>query len=67
MYKRQDREIAQSLMSWANAGSHNALDEGDIVVNTNESTEAYKNVLKKIFIASNYEAHYNEMIKRLSR
>lgn len=62
-----DREIAQSLMSWANAGSHNALDEGDIVVNTNESTEAYKNVLKKIFIASNYEAHYNEMIKRLSR
>lgn len=45
--KSPDREIAQSLMSWANAGSHNALDEGDIVVNTNESTEAYKNVLKK--------------------
>lgn len=65
--KSPDREIAQSLMSWANAGSHNALDEGDIVVNTNESTEAYKNVLKKIFTESNYEAHYNEMIKRLSR
>lgn len=65
--KSPDREIAQSLMSWANAGSHNALDEGDIIVNTNESTEAYKNVLKKIFIASNYESHYNEMIKRLSK
>lgn len=65
--KSPDREIAQSLMSWANAGSHNALDEGDIVVNTNESTEAYKNVLKKIFTESDYKAHYEEMIKRLSR
>lgn len=65
--KSPDREIAQSLMSWANAGSHNALDEGDIIVNTNESTETYKHVLKKIFAESNYEAHYNEMIKRLSR
>ena len=65
--KSPDREIAQSLMSWANAGSHNALDEGDIIVNTNESTETYKHVLKKIFTESNYEAHYNEMIKRLSR
>lgn len=65
--KSPDREIAQSLMSWANAGSHNALDEGDIVVNTNESTDAYKNVLKKIFTESDYKAHYEEMIKRLSR
>lgn len=65
--KSPDREIAQSLMSWANAGSHNALDEGDIVVNTNETTDAYKHVLKKIFTESNYETHYNEMIKRLSR
>lgn len=65
--KSPDREIAQSLMSWANAGSHNALDEGDIIVNTNESTETYKHVLKKIFTESNYEAHYNEMIKRLSK
>lgn len=65
--KSPDREIAQSLMSWANAGSHNALDEGDIVVNTNESTEAYKNILKKIFTESDYKAHYEEMIKRLSR
>lgn len=63
--KSPDREIARSLMLWANAGSHSAFDD-ETFVNTSETTDAYRETLGLLFKKANYESHYNEMTKKYS-
>lgn len=63
--KSPDREIARSLMLWANAGSHSAFDD-ETFVNTSETTDAYRETLRLLFKKANYESHYNEMTKKYS-
>lgn len=57
-----EREIARSLMSWANAGSHSAFDD-ETFVNTGETTENYRKALRIIFEKANYGLHYDKMVK----
>ena len=63
--KSPDREIARSLMLWANAGSHSAVDD-ETFVNTSETTDTYRETLGLLFKKANYESHYNEMTKKYS-
>lgn len=63
--KSPDREIARSLMLWANAGSHSAFDD-ETFVNTSETTDTYRETLGLLFKKANYESHYNEMTKKYS-
>lgn len=58
-----DREIARSLMLWANAGSHSAFDD-ETFVNTSETTNAYRKALRLLFEKANYGSHYDEMTKK---
>lgn len=60
-----DREIARSLMLWANAGSHSAFDD-ETFVNTSETTNAYRKALGLLFEKANYGSHYDEMTKKYS-
>ena len=55
-----DREIARSFLSWANAGSHILADE-ETFVNTNEATDAYLRVLENIFATRGYRRHFQAM------
>ena len=55
-----DREIARSFLSWANAGSHILADE-ETFVNTDEATSTYLRVLEKIFKMRGYERHFQAM------
>lgn len=61
-----EREIARSLMSWANAGSHSAFDD-ETFVNTGETTENYRKALKIIFEKANYGLHYDKMVNISTR
>ena len=58
-----DREIARSLMLWANAGSHSPFDD-ETFVNTSETTDSYRKALRLLFEKANYGSHYDEMTKK---
>lgn len=57
-----DKEIAQSFLSWANAGSHSPIDD-ETFFNTCETTETFKRILHSIFTNSGHSEHYNRMIE----
>ncbi|RFB09689.1 hypothetical protein DZB84_23715 [Bacillus sp. HNG] len=57
----EDKVVCNSLLSWANDGSHHVND--DLYVDSNqEQNTIYFEVFKKIFIISNHEAHFNMMM-----
>ena len=58
-----DREIARSLMLWANAGSHSPFDD-ETFVNTSETTDSYRKAPRLLFEKANYGSHYDEMTKK---
>ena len=60
-----DREIACSFLSWANAGSHILADE-ETFVNTNETTDTYLRVLENIFTTRGYGKHFQAMKSKFS-
>ena len=57
-----DKEIAQSFLSWANAGSHSPIDD-ETFFNTCETTETFKRILHSIFTNSGHSEHYDRMIE----
>jgi len=57
----EDKVICNSLLSWANDGSHHVND--DLYVDSNqEQNTIYFEVFRKIFIYSNHESHFNMMM-----
>lgn len=58
-----EKQLCDSLLSWINDGSHNIPDDLHYTV-TNESIEKYKDIFKKIFVATGHEGHFNMMMKR---
>ncbi|BDG78453.1 hypothetical protein BSF_01820 [Bacillus subtilis] len=56
-----DKVVCNSLLSWANDGSHHVND--DLYVDSSqEQNTIYFEVFRKIFINSNHESHFNMMI-----
>lgn len=57
----EDKVVCNSLLSWANDGSHYVND--DLYVDNNqELNKTYFNVFKRIFINSRHESHFNMMM-----
>ncbi|ADU28513.1 ATP-binding protein [Evansella cellulosilytica] len=57
----EDKVVCNSLLSWANDGSHHVND--DLYVDSNqEQNKIYFKVFRKIFINSNHESHFNMMM-----
>lgn len=57
----EDKVVCNSLLSWANDGSHHVND--DLYMDSNqELNETYLDVFEKIFKNSNHESHYNMMM-----
>jgi wobble nucleotide-excising tRNase len=57
----EDKVVCNSLLSWANDGSHHVND--DLYVDSNqEQNTIYFKVFRRVFINSNHESHFNMMI-----
>jgi wobble nucleotide-excising tRNase len=57
----EDKVICNSLLSWANDGSHHVND--DLYVDSNQELNTiYFEVFRKIFIYSNHKSHFNMMM-----
>lgn len=57
----EDKVVCNTLLSWANDGSHHVND--DLYVDSNqEQNTIYFEVFRKIFINSNHEPHFNMMM-----
>jgi wobble nucleotide-excising tRNase len=57
----EDKVVCNTLLSWANDGSHHVND--DLYVDSNqEQNKIYFEVFRRIFINSNHESHFNMMI-----
>lgn len=57
----EDKVVCNSLLSWANDGSHHVND--DLYVDSNqEQNTIYFEVFRRIFINSNHESHFNMMM-----
>src|SRR5699024_8211894 len=57
----EDKVVCNSLLSWANDGSHYVND--DLYVDNNqELNKTFFNVFKRIFINSRHESHFNMMM-----
>ncbi|WP_281270303.1 AAA family ATPase [Oceanobacillus arenosus] len=57
----EDKVVCNSLLSWANDGSHHVND--DLYIDSNqEQNIIYFEVFRKIFINSNHESHFNMMM-----
>jgi wobble nucleotide-excising tRNase len=57
----EDKVVCNSLLSWANDGSHHVND--DLYVDSNqEQNKVYFGVFRKIFINSNHVSHFNMMM-----
>lgn len=59
---RQEQILVNSLVSWANSGSHNLLDSLEIS-GPNVDASTYLRVFKLIFHQTGQEGHYNMMMK----
>ncbi|MGG3235599.1 AAA family ATPase [Priestia flexa] len=60
----EDKVVCNSLLSWANDGSHHVND--DLYVDSNqEQNTIYFEVFRRIFINSNHESHFNMMMGEL--
>ncbi|MET3697132.1 wobble nucleotide-excising tRNase [Bacillus oleivorans] len=58
----EDKVVCNSLLSWANNGSHHVND--DLYVDSNqESNKAYFDVFRKIFVNSDHESHFKMMME----
>ncbi|MFB0636855.1 AAA family ATPase [Bacillus rugosus] len=57
----EDKVVCNSLLSWANDGSHHVND--DLYVDSNkEQNKIYFEVFRRVFINSNHESHFNMMM-----
>lgn len=57
----EEKVVCNSLLSWANDGSHHVND--DLYVDSNqEQNKIYFDVFKKIFVNSKHESHFNMMM-----
>lgn len=57
----EDKVVCNSLLSWANDGSHHVND--DLFVDSNqEQNIIYFEVFRRVFINSNHESHFNMMM-----
>lgn len=57
----EDKVVCNSLLSWANDGSHHVND--DLYIDSNqEQNKIYFEVFRKIFINSKHESHFNMMM-----
>ncbi|NLJ17876.1 AAA family ATPase [Globicatella sulfidifaciens] len=60
-FPEEDKVVCNSLLSWANDGSHHVND--DLYIDSNqEQNIIYFEVFRKIFINSNHESHFNMMM-----
>lgn len=60
-FPAKDKVVCNSLLSWANDGSHHVND--DLFVDSNqEQIRTYFEVFKSIFINSNHESHFDMMM-----
>ncbi len=57
----KDKQICNSLITWAHAGSHSIYDDVHYTVD-DEVVSKYKNVFYKIFIETDHKAHYDMMV-----
>ncbi|MFS0883153.1 ATP-binding protein [Metabacillus niabensis] len=61
----EDKVVCNSLLSWANDGSHHVND--DLYVDSNqEQNKIYFEVFRRIFINSNHESHFNMMMGNIN-
>lgn len=58
----QEKEICRSLLCWVNDGSHTIPDDLH-VQHSDDSTQRYLDVFRKIFEYTNHQGHYDMMIK----
>lgn len=56
-----DQMICRSLVSWANAGSHFAMD--DLYVTVDESEDLFRRIFREIFEKSDHGGHYRMMMR----
>lgn len=57
----EEKVVCNSLLSWANDGSHHVND--DLYVDSNqEQNKVYFEVFKTIFLNSKHESHFNMMM-----
>lgn len=61
MFEGKEKLLCNSLFSWVNAGSHQALDDIYIFIN-GSSIESYLQVFRDIFRISGHFAHYRMMM-----
>ncbi|RTR26268.1 hypothetical protein EKG37_21600 [Robertmurraya yapensis] len=60
----EDKVVCNSLLSWANDGSHHVND--DLYIDSNqEQNTIYFEVFRRIFINSKHESHFNMMMGEL--
>ena len=62
----KDRLIFKSLFSWMNDGSHSIDDDLHYQV-VDAEIETFKDVFRRIFVASNHGSHYDMMMRRVSQ
>jgi wobble nucleotide-excising tRNase len=61
VFPDEDKVVCNSLLSWANDGSHHVYD--DLYVDSNqELNKTYLDVFGRIFKNSNHESHFNMMM-----
>lgn len=60
-FSGQDQVTCRSLVSWANAGSHFAMDDLYIAVTDNE--DLFRKVFREIFEKSGHGGHYQMMMR----
>lgn len=60
-FEGAEKKICRSLFSWVNDGSHFAQDALYISID-DSAVERYLSVFKRIFIATNHDAHYHMMM-----
>ena len=62
----KDRLVFKSLFSWMNDGSHSIDDDLHYQV-IDAEIETFKDVFRRIFVASNHTAHYDMMMRNVVR
>jgi len=60
-FAEEDRFVCQSLLSWANDGSHH-VNEDLFVESSTEQTERFIEVFKNIFYNMGHGSHYEMMM-----
>ncbi len=57
----EDKNICRSLIAFINSGSHELIDDFNIIV-TNDNLDKFKEILKKIFDVTGHSADYDMMM-----